>query len=151
MLKQLFVTILAVVSSFLLLTMYDQLLNGDAFPTAIVWCAISTSLITAVIMAWPTDVRFFDGGPWMIVLWIFLIGWRAWGKTLVGMGIQALTVLAFLAIGFREDLDSTFIAHFSAVAVPTAFLLAALIFAPEKKEQPTSQRSPHARETAMRL
>lgn len=62
--------------------------------------------------------------------------WRFWFKVLVGMGWQSLFILACVA-GPRAEIDREFIVLVCAIAVPTACLSAALLFAPEKK--PASQ------------
>lgn len=142
MFKSLLVGVLAPVSSVLLVLGMGNHLEGDA-SESFLWGALATSLVMSLAVNWPKGIE-PEFHPIWLVAWIFVIGWRTWGKTLVTMGIQALTALVLLVSYFRIDIHEV-LPYCTAIAVPTAFLLAALIFAP--KEKKIEQRQP-ARETA---
>lgn len=146
MFKMSLVGVLAPVSSVLMLLGMIDHLHGDT-AAFFFWGAIPTSLGMALALNWPKGDAYCVrvDAPLLLLAWPFVIGWRTWGKVLVTMGVQALSELVLLVIypnRFRVDIDEAFLLSFLAVSVPTAFLFAALIFAPkaeEERDQPTRQ------------
>jgi Na+/melibiose symporter-like transporter len=132
MLKQLFVTVGIIVSSFLMERFYADLCNGSESSlvnTSIYVFACVMSFFAASTLAW--SARDMESPRWFN-----RHTWKPYFRTLIGMCSQILTVLTFvwlqgskISIGFLV---------FTAVTVAiTAFFLAAVLFAP--KEKPSGQ------------
>ncbi len=126
MLKQILVTVSIVVSSFFMDQFYLDLFV-DGFGNT------STDTVFFTIAA---GFLMSFGAALMLAGLSIEYGWRGWFRALTGMGFQVLTVLAHVAIQSPE-ISAGFLVHAAVIAVVTAFLFAAVLFAP--KEKPASQ------------
>lgn len=61
----------------------------------------------------------------------FDMGWRYWLRALTGMGVQATIALSILFFAVKKT-DPLFFPSLCAIGIPTAFLLATLIFTKDK-------------------